>query len=685
MLPQQPVESKDAQGLVPSIIINPLWVVAVRLCITVTALLSVTACTFLGSEDTALRVRFLFTPVALLFVLNAASALLLQYSRAGIGFYFLHVLIDIPLVTGVVYITGGPASPFVFLYLLLVMVASVLITKWAGIVTSLLSSATYSLLIYSLYTGALEPADGIRHLSLSSAGLIVQSAGLCAGMLLVALGTSFLRSRLVSTYALVSESEASLQALTHEQDLFFEDFPAGVITTNLELIVKSINLAARVLLHLENQDTTNRSFSSLVTLPGLHRATAADWITVGSDHPITVEVRDPRSETPLQVEVFCRPIRHGLGTISGLAFLLNDVTKLKSAEEQIALQERMARLLSEQTPSHHIGPLGELIGESSVMQKVFEITSRVANTDATVLVTGESGTGKELVARAIHFGSNRASQPFVAVNCGAIPDSLIESELFGHKKGAFTGAESDTSGLIRQAHGGTLFLDEIGELPLLMQAKILRSLQERTVRPVGATTDIPVDVRIVAATNRNLKTEVTTGRFREDLYYRLNVIGIHLPALRDRREDIPLLVKSILSRYSRGDTIPTISPDALRYLTSYCYPGNVRELENILERAVVLGGDVILPEHLSDHVLTTDSQPSAIPRETLIIEDETLTFPIDLDAILAGIEKQYIERALSLSQGAKKKAATLLGMNFRSFRYRLQKFGLAPDNSSQEQ
>jgi two-component system response regulator PilR (NtrC family) len=283
---------------------------------------------------------------------------------------------------------------------------------------------------------------------------------------------------------------------------------------------------------------------------------------------------------------------------------------------------------------------------------------------------------------------------FIAVNCGAIPESLLESELFGHKKGAFTGADSDHTGLFRKADRGTLFLDEIGELPLLMQAKLLRVIQERQVRPVGSDTSFPIDVRIVAATNRNLAKEVKEGRFREDLYYRLNVIHVQLPALRERREDIPLLVRNIVNKLKGARAEVHITPSALQALNTYDYPGNVRELENIIERALVFGGDAIRLEDLPVEVaqkgqlsqkseLEQKFEVQELKKETEILTtSEDLQFPVQLDEILSAIEKRYLEAALTESKGLKKKAATLLGMNFRSLRYRLQKYGLQEEGAS---
>jgi two-component system response regulator PilR (NtrC family) len=321
-----------------------------------------------------------------------------------------------------------------------------------------------------------------------------------------------------------------------------------------------------------------------------------------------------------------------------------------------------------------------LIGSSVAMQRVYELVAQVAETKTYVLIYGESGTGKELVARAVHEASDRRDRPFVAVNCGAIPENLLESELFGHVKGAFTGAVSNKDGLFETADGGTLFLDEIGELPQGLQVKLLRVLQEKTIRRVGGTSDRPVDVRIVAATNRRLEEEVEKGRFREDLYYRLNVIQIVLPPLRQRLEDVPLLVHHFVEKYARelGRPIEGASEQAMRHLLEYAYPGNVRELENVIERAVALSrGPWIEPEALPPTVLGQGDGP---PTKGVALPSDGAT----LDDLVNDFERNLLLEALRRAGGIKKRAAKLLGVSFRSFRYRLQKLGL-DDPSGEEQ
>ena len=318
-----------------------------------------------------------------------------------------------------------------------------------------------------------------------------------------------------------------------------------------------------------------------------------------------------------------------------------------------------------------------ILGNSSGMQRVFALIQKIANTPTNVLVTGQSGTGKELVAKAIHYESDRAEHPFVTIHCGAIPENLIESELFGHIKGAFTGAIQNKIGLLEMADGGTVFLDEVGEIPLPMQVKLLRFIQERTFRRVGSTENLQVNVRIICATNKDLEREVELGAFREDLYYRLNVIQIHIPRLSERKEDVALLSEHFVKKYSRelNRKISRVSDEAMEILMNYAYPGNVRELENILERAVALeNSSVITPESLPSELLNGSRRGFGSCRELVPLE-----LPDDgvyLEDMVEDIEKRLIEQALDRCHGVKKKAAGLLHVSFRSFRYRLEKYGM---------
>ncbi len=312
-----------------------------------------------------------------------------------------------------------------------------------------------------------------------------------------------------------------------------------------------------------------------------------------------------------------------------------------------------------------------IIGKSRPMQEVFGLVERVARTSSTVLVHGDSGTGKELIAKAIHFASSRAKHKFLSINCGAMPENLLESELFGHERGAFTGAVREKKGLFHEAHRGTLFLDEIGEMTPPMQVKLLRVLQHKVVRKVGSNEEEAVDVRIIAATNRDLSEMIAAGTFREDLYYRINVIPVRLPALRERREDIPLLVDFFVRKYSveLGTPPKRISLAALALLEAYRWPGNVRELENLVERSLALtAGDVIdvpdLPPYLREPT-PPSSEAARLPAEGL-----------DLEAHLETLRAELMRQALDRCGGVQTRAAELLGMTFRSFRYYAKKAGI---------
>jgi DNA-binding NtrC family response regulator len=305
-----------------------------------------------------------------------------------------------------------------------------------------------------------------------------------------------------------------------------------------------------------------------------------------------------------------------------------------------------------------------IIGSSDEMVAVYKMLDKVADTDATVLITGESGTGKELIAKEIHYRSRRAPGPFVSINCGAIPRDLLESNLFGHVKGSFTGAVRDSQGLMTVAEGGSFFLDEVGEMPPATQVKLLRALQEREIIPVGGTQTIKVDCRLIAATNADLDREVAEGRFRADLFYRLNVIPIKLPPLRARREDIPLLVDHFLKRHGERGAAKTVSKDAMDLLLKYEWPGNVRELENVIERALILDeGGVIGPDDLPDKIRFEHST-----RGSLVIDSPNIT--------LEELEKEYILKVLNYTHWQKKRASEILGINPSTLYRKLLGYGL---------
>lgn len=349
----------------------------------------------------------------------------------------------------------------------------------------------------------------------------------------------------------------------------------------------------------------------------------------------------------------------------------NYLTKPFEAERLLA---EVARYALPATPGD-----ADVVAEDAMSRELLALARRVAASNATVLITGESGTGKEVMARYLHRHSARADKPFVAINCAAIPDNLLESTLFGHEKGAFTGATAAQAGKFEQAHGGTLLLDEISEMPLALQAKLLRVLQEREVERLGGRSPIPVDVRVIATSNRDMEAEVAAGRFREDLYYRLNVFPLHLPPLRERREDIVPLARHILARLARGAGRHglSFSPEAELQLTQYGWPGNIRELENVIQRALILApGSVIEAAHL--HL---PAARIAAPAASQSAASPAVERPTDIKSL----ERQHIMEALAAEGGSRKRAAERLGMSERTLRYKLARYRQEDEAAGNEQ
>ena len=351
---------------------------------------------------------------------------------------------------------------------------------------------------------------------------------------------------------------------------------------------------------------------------------------------------------------------------------------IQKALELKTLDQEKERSSSELKDHLHFN---RIIGKSPGMQSIYKRIEQVAPTKTNVLITGESGTGKELIARAIHENSDRRDNPFVVVNCGGIPDTLIESEFFGHVRGSFTGAVVDKKGLFEAANLGTIFLDEIGELSPILQVKLLRAVQETSFKPVGGTKEIEVDVRIISATNKKLEEEVIEGKFREDLFFRLNVIPIKVPPLRDRKGDVALLAQHFAEKYSQkmGKDIAKLSSYAIDFLNKYSFPGNVRELENLIERSVALSStNIILPESLTISMHKKRRWVEGIEGRRFDLNE--VEQGVDLDEILSTIEQAYIKKAMELAGGNKSKAADYLNLSLRSMRYRLDKGSLEESN-----
>jgi len=352
------------------------------------------------------------------------------------------------------------------------------------------------------------------------------------------------------------------------------------------------------------------------------------------------------------------------------------VLTLKKAEEREKLRRENTQL-KEQVSKRY--SFGNIVGQSSAMQEIFNTIKKVADYRTTVMLCGESGTGKELIAKAIHFNSNRKGKRFVAINCGAIPENLLESELFGHRKGAFTDATKDKKGLFEEAEGGTMFLDEIGELPLHLQVKLLRVLQEGEIRPVGGSENIPVDVRIVAATLRDLEQDIIDGRFRDDLFYRLDVVSIKIPPLRERKEEIPVLTQHFLEKHRQklGLNVTSISTAAMQLMIDYHWPGNIRELENSLERAMILcNGREIVPDNL----------PKTIAKQTSELNTKSPTViegGLSIKVHSRNLEVDLIRKALEKTGGNRTHASKLLEISHRTLLYKLKEYGLDSKEDSE--
>ncbi|AZD37826.1 Two component, Sigma-54 Specific, central transcriptional regulator of acidic amino acid uptake [Pseudomonas chlororaphis subsp. aurantiaca] len=410
----------------------------------------------------------------------------------------------------------------------------------------------------------------------------------------------------------------------------------------------------------------------------------SDWRMPGMDGPqLLAEVKQRYPQIPVivmtaysTVKNAVQSMRNGAYDYIAKPFDIDelDITVSKALQFRDILKDnqRMRAELDEHRQ------FDSLVGDSPTFRQVLQAVDSVRESNATILLTGESGTGKEMVARAIHQHGNRANKPFVAVNCAAIPEGLLESEMFGHRKGAFTGAVADRVGRFQQADKGTLFLDEVGDMPLALQAKILRALQERVIEPVGDPRERKVDVRVIAATNKNLLEAVANKEFREDLYYRLNVFPIPLPALRERVEDIAPLARHFAHTLgaTAGKRISGFSPQALQAMANYSWPGNIRELQNCVERATIVASGAVIEE--SDLPGYLFSSPP-VNAGTSALPGDSLSVPSDLDAALAEVEKAYILAALQQSNGVQAAAAQLIGISERSFWYRLKKLGIQVD------
>ena len=426
---------------------------------------------------------------------------------------------------------------------------------------------------------------------------------------------------------------------------------------------------------VEKLQSATIPFPVVVTDLAMPDGSGLDVLTAAKHRALSTEVLLVTAYS--SVENAIDAMRAGAYDFVTKPFVPDELTTLVSK----ALEKHALATENERLRAQIKGPPNAVICNSPAMRQVLDVVSRIAETKTTVLITGESGTGKERIARELHDRSDRSDGPFLVVNCGALPEALMESELFGHERGAFTGAHQARPGLFREATGGTLLLDEVGELSLGLQVKLLRVLQEKKVRSVGSTREVDIDVRILAATNRDMESDVAAERFRQDLYYRLNVIRIRLPPLRERLEDIGRFAETFLRKFGEdmGKDVHGFTPDALRVLSVYEFPGNVRELENIVERGVALSRSSLiglgdLPVEVSGFAGQASPSLATLPDAGC-----------NLDEVVQEVERRLITDALARTGGVRTAAAGLLGVSFRSLRYRLQKLGLASPSGEDDE
>lgn len=655
-----------------------------------------------------------FSVLALAYLGTVLSAYLVRSISRPVVLAYLQIGFDVLLITGALGVTRGATGPMALLYVLPIANAAGLLMMPGAVTAAVASSVAYGgLLLHGQHVTVAAGAMPVPEVAWP-----VTLAAICFG--LTAIGVGGVARRLQNAEGELRSHREEVGRLEELHRALANGLECGILVTDCHGRVRSANPAAQQILSLPVGSIHGREISWLI--PMLESAEQ----DAGAGGYVECAQRVPGGESR-RLRVGRSDLRDTYGNAIGALLMLQDVTRIEQLEARIAENEGAPLMLSGEEDGESgeaesdEGPGAEdgLIGACPEMRQISRLIDKVAAADATVLVTGESGTGKELVARAVHRRSGRASGPFVVVNCGAIPETLIESELFGHVRGAFTGAVSDRPGLFRRAHGGTIFLDEIGELSPALQVRLLRVLQDRRVMPVGGTAAIDVDVRVVAATNRVLEDLVKSGEYREDLYYRLAVISIDIPPLRDRGQDLTQLIEHFLRRGAErhGKNVKGVSAKAMNLLLRHPYAGNVRELENVIEHAITLADrDTVqesdLPESVRGVLPTRSVRPSAAEATVSALEGglpsredladaagpdpwaagecaeapgvgpTPIRLPIDdgegasLDEQLARQEKEMLLAALDRAAGVKKKAAELLGINYRSFRHRLQKYGL---------
>jgi two-component system response regulator PilR (NtrC family) len=634
---------------------------------------------FLRTEGELGYLFDLSVPLILAYAISIGSAVLLPRFSDLRPFAHAQVAFDVILITGIIWMTGDFASPFSFLYNLAVMNGAILLFYRGAFVTAGCSSVAYaSVLIWSRYA---DPGHGLP-LSWTALFPIVQSI---ASFFVIAWLSGFLTNKLSQTEKLLKEKRDDYRDLDAFKEALLQGIGSGVAITDQEGRINYFNRQAQALTSFDETNIKGKRLDQV--FPGLgydfqrNRSAGAvvtDELIVNTPHG-----------TAKQIRLTVAPLSNAAEQLIGFVTIFEDITKQKQVEEKVRIEEELRRAREVEfahTPGdgRHKFHFEGVIGKSGGIEKIYQLVQKIAATNTNVLITGESGTGKELIARAIHLNGPRKSKPFVAVNCGAIPENLIESELFGHVRGAFTGAIADHAGLFKQADEGTIFLDEVGELALHLQVKLLRVLQEKSFTPVGGSKPTKVDVRVISATNKDLRKEMEEGRFREDLFYRLNVVQMVMPPLRSRQEDISALAHYFLRKFaaSHDKKVEEISSGALMRLMSYSYPGNVRELENIIEHAVAVAGKNILTEEdLPQHVKIGLADKSVFEKDAAEGPEGFFNKGLSLDTELETHEKHILLGALKRANGVQKRAAEILGINYRSLRHRLEKYDLLSSKS----
>lgn len=658
------------------------WLLLLRVVI-LSFFLGATALFHFFKAEGDLRLLYtLLAPLVAAYIISVGSFLVLPRLTDLRTFAHLQVDFDVLLITGIIWITGDIASPFSFLYNLAVMNGAILLFYRGALFTAAFSSLCYAgLLVWTYYfheSGAF---------SFSWQVVMPVLLNVASFFIIACLG-GFLARKLGETEQLLKEKQVDYQQLEALKEALVRGVGSGVAITDVQGRINYYNAQAQSLTSLQEGTVKGKRLDEI--FPGLQYS--FDGLAEGR-RIITHEIVFANSQgQSKRIRLTLAPLSNPAEQLIGYVSIFEDITKQKEFEEKVRLEEEL-RKAREIALDGSGGSKDEpaflfegVIGKSAGIEKIYQLIQKVASSSTNVLICGESGTGKELVARAIHFNGPRRDKPFVAVNCGAIPENLIESEMFGHVRGAFTGAVADHLGLFKQADQGTIFLDEVAELPLHLQVKLLRVLQDKSFTPVGGNKTIKVDVRVISATNKELRKEMEQGRFREDLYYRLNVVQMVLPPLRNRRDDIPTLAHHFVRKFaeSHAKNVEEISSGAIMHLMNYSYPGNVRELENIIEHAVAITNKNILTEEdLPGHI-----KGRPITEEFELFEktapggaDLFFSKGLSLDDELATHEKCILLGALKRANGVQKRAAEILGINYRSLRHRLEKYGMLTSKS----